>query len=141
MAALPDGEYVLTEHVASPLPARLQTHRRGWMRAPSWPKDTHFIIKAGKWECDRHYGYTRSTALSDRQRGRVFQAVRRYLQLWAPALPSHIVKYGAESALDFLFVKNVSKGFQFGIGGAFKLGNPSNPSYDYIIDGRLTFYF
>lgn len=43
--------------------------------------------------------------------------------------------------LDFLFVKAVSKSFHFGIGGAFKLGNPSNPSYDYIVNGRATFFF
>lgn len=104
MTALPDGEYVLTEHVASPLPARLQTRRRGWMRAPSWPKDTHFIIKAGQWTCYRHCGSTGSAALSARQRDCVFQAVRRYLQLWAPTLPSHIATDCAESALDFLFV-------------------------------------
>ena len=43
--------------------------------------------------------------------------------------------------LDFMFVRNVGKSFQFGIGGAFKLGNPSNPNYDYIINGRATFFF
>lgn len=43
--------------------------------------------------------------------------------------------------LDFMFIHRVNKSFQFGIGGAFKLGNPSSPSYDYIIDGRATFFF
>lgn len=43
--------------------------------------------------------------------------------------------------LDFLFVKEWSKTFHFGIGGAFKLGSPANPSYDYIVNGRLTFFF
>ena len=43
--------------------------------------------------------------------------------------------------LDFMFVRSVSKTFEFGIGGAFKLGNPSSPSYDYLINGRATFYF
>ena len=43
--------------------------------------------------------------------------------------------------LDFLFVRSVSKTFQFGIGGAFKMGNPANPNYDYLINGRATFFF
>lgn len=43
--------------------------------------------------------------------------------------------------LDFMFVNRVSKTFEFAIGGAVKLGNPSNPSYNYIVDGRATFYF
>lgn len=43
--------------------------------------------------------------------------------------------------LDFMFVRNVGKSLQFGIGGAAKLGNPSKPNYDYIIDGRVTVLF
>lgn len=43
--------------------------------------------------------------------------------------------------LDFLFVNQASKSFQFAIGGAFKLGNPANPNYDYLIQGRATFLF
>jgi hypothetical protein len=43
--------------------------------------------------------------------------------------------------LDFLFVNRLAKTMEFGIGGAVKLGNPSNPSYDYIVDGRMTFFF
>lgn len=43
--------------------------------------------------------------------------------------------------LDFMFVRNVGKKFQFGIGGAAKLGNPAKPNYDYIIDGRVTYLF
>jgi hypothetical protein len=43
--------------------------------------------------------------------------------------------------LDFMFVRRVSETFEFGIGGAFKLGNPSSPSYDYLLNGRATFHF
>jgi hypothetical protein len=43
--------------------------------------------------------------------------------------------------LDFLFVNRLSKNSEIGIGGAFKLNNPVNPSYDYIISGRATFFF
>lgn len=66
---------------------------------------------------------------------------------WSLALyPENPITYNQNSGswfvpLDFLFVKNVSKGFQFGIGGAAKLGNPANPSYDYIVNGRATFFF
>lgn len=43
--------------------------------------------------------------------------------------------------LDFLFVNKVSPSFQFEIGGAFKLGDPANPNYDYIVNGRASFFF
>jgi hypothetical protein len=43
--------------------------------------------------------------------------------------------------LDFMFVNRLAKNMEFGIGGAVKLGNPSKPSYDYIVDGRLTLFF
>jgi len=99
-----DGEYVLTADVNSPLPTRLQTRRRGWIRAPHWPKDTHFVIKDGNWSCDRHYGYSNgSSALTDKQRANVFRALRANMQRWAPALPSHVVGYSGKEVLDFLF--------------------------------------
>lgn len=66
---------------------------------------------------------------------------------WSVALyPENPITYNQNNGswfvpLDFLFVKAVSKSFHFGIGGAFKLGNPSNPSYDYIVNGRATFFF
>jgi hypothetical protein len=43
--------------------------------------------------------------------------------------------------LDLMFVHQTSKNLHFGIGGAFKLGSPANPSYDYLIDGRVTLFF
>jgi hypothetical protein len=43
--------------------------------------------------------------------------------------------------MDFMFVRRASKTYHFGICGAFKLGNPSSPSYDYLINGRASFYF
>jgi hypothetical protein len=68
-------------------------------------KDTHFIIKNGRWSCDRHYGYRDgSDQLSHRQRTKVFQTIKWHLQSWAPALPSHVVGYSAKEVLDFLFV-------------------------------------
>lgn len=42
---------------------------------------------------------------------------------------------------DFMFVHQTSKSLHFGIGGAFKLGNPAKPSYDYLINGRVTLFF
>ncbi len=43
--------------------------------------------------------------------------------------------------LDFMFMHQTSKNLQFGIGGAYKLGDPANPSYDYLINGRVTLFF
>lgn len=66
---------------------------------------------------------------------------------WSLTLyPENPITYDRNSGqwfvpLDFMMVRRVSKTFEFGIGAAVKLGNPSNPSYDYIIDGRATFYF
>jgi hypothetical protein len=42
---------------------------------------------------------------------------------------------------DFLFVKAWTPSLHFAIGGAIKLGNPANPSYNYIVDGRVTYFF
>jgi hypothetical protein len=99
-----DGEYVLTANVSSPLPTRLQTRRRGWIRAPHWPKDTHFVITDGNWSCDHHYGYRNgASALTPKQRANVFRALRANMQRWAPALPSHVVGYSGKEVLDFLF--------------------------------------
>lgn len=43
--------------------------------------------------------------------------------------------------LDFMFVHQASKNLQLGIGGAFKLGDPAKPNYDYLINGRVTLFF
>lgn len=43
--------------------------------------------------------------------------------------------------LDLLLINRVSRNFELAIGGAVKLGNPSAAAYDYIINGRATFYF
>lgn len=43
--------------------------------------------------------------------------------------------------LDLMFLRNVGKNFQLGIGGATKVGHPSNANYDYVIYGRVTFLF
>jgi hypothetical protein len=42
--------------------------------------------------------------------------------------------------LDLLLVRRAGN-VEYGFGGAAKLGNPSGASYDYIINGRVTFYF
>lgn len=66
---------------------------------------------------------------------------------WSLALyPENPITYNQNNGtwfvpLDLLFVHRLSKDVEFGIGGAFKLGSPSNPSYDYIVDGRLTVFF
>lgn len=65
---------------------------------------------------------------------------------WALQLyPENPIVYNQNTSawfvpLDFMFVRRVGKTFHFGIGGAFKLGNPSNPSDDYLINGRASFY-
>ena len=43
--------------------------------------------------------------------------------------------------LDLLLVYRLNKEVEFGLGGAIKLGSPSNPSYDHIVDARVTFNF
>jgi hypothetical protein len=104
MAALPDGEYILTERVESPLPTRLHSRRCGWMRASAWPKDTRFTIVNGVWQCSTmSYGSRRGARLSDRHRRLVFVAVRTFLVPWAPALPSQFLGYcDGNDVLDFL---------------------------------------
>jgi hypothetical protein len=103
MAALPDGEYILTERVANPIPSRLHSRRRGWMRAPVWSKDTHFTIVSGVWSCDAHLGYPRGTKLTDKQRRLVFNTIRNFLVPWAPTLPSQFLTYDeGGDVLDFL---------------------------------------
>jgi hypothetical protein len=62
------------------------------------------------------------------------------------AYPENPITYNRNNGswfvpFDFLFVNRLSKTFEFALGGAFKLGSPSNPSYDYIVDGRATFFF
>ncbi len=43
--------------------------------------------------------------------------------------------------IDLLFEHRVDPRFSYGFGGAYKLGNPTDPSYRYIIDARFTFVF
>lgn len=43
--------------------------------------------------------------------------------------------------LDLLVIHRFSQRFELAIGGAVKLGDPSAASYDYIVNGRATFYF
>lgn len=43
--------------------------------------------------------------------------------------------------LDLMLARKVDRTLEFGIGGAVKLGHPSDPSYRYIVDGRLIVYF
>lgn len=43
--------------------------------------------------------------------------------------------------LDLMLARNIDKTLEFGVGGAWKLGNPSDPSYRYIIDARLIVRF
>ncbi len=42
--------------------------------------------------------------------------------------------------IDVLFIKRVSKRVEFAFGGAYGLVK-DDPQYDYVINGRLTFYF
>jgi hypothetical protein len=43
--------------------------------------------------------------------------------------------------LSLMLARNIDRNLEFGIGGAWKLGNPGDPSYRYIIDGRLIVSF
>jgi hypothetical protein len=43
--------------------------------------------------------------------------------------------------LDVMLARKLDPKLEFGVGGAWKLGNPSDPSYRYIIDARLIVYF
>ena len=43
--------------------------------------------------------------------------------------------------LYIMLARKIDKAFDFGLGGAWKLGKPSDPSYRYIIDARLTVHF
>lgn len=66
---------------------------------------------------------------------------------WSLALyPENPITYNRNNGqwfmpLDLMVLHRVNRDFEFGIGAAVKLGNPANPSYDYVIDGRATFYF
>jgi hypothetical protein len=75
--------------------------------------------------------------------GAVFALPERWSLLLYPENP---ITYNEQSKtwfvpLDFMLARKVDKTFEFGIGGAWKLGNPSNPSYHYIIDARLIVNF
>jgi hypothetical protein len=43
--------------------------------------------------------------------------------------------------LDLMLARRIDRSFEFAIGGAWKLGNPSDPSYRYVIDAQLFVYF
>ena len=43
--------------------------------------------------------------------------------------------------LDLMFARRIDRTLEVGVGGAWKLGNPSDPSYRYIIDARLIVSF
>ena len=43
--------------------------------------------------------------------------------------------------LDLMLARRIDKTLEVGVGGAWKLGNPSDPSYRYIIDARLIVSF
>ena len=60
--------------------------------------------------------------------------------------PEHPITYDHDKGswfvpLDLLFVHSASERIRFAIGGAFKLRNPASPSYNYIVNGRATFFF
>lgn len=43
--------------------------------------------------------------------------------------------------LELTLARKIDSTFEAGIGGAWKLGHPSDPSYRYIIDARLIVHF
>ncbi len=43
--------------------------------------------------------------------------------------------------LDLMLVHKVHPDFEYGIGGAYGLGHPSDPAFRYVIDARLTYRF
>ena len=99
--SLPDGDYILTCTVENPLPARLHSRRRGWMRVEKWHKNTHFTVEGG----ELFAAICRGTAhLSPSQKRKVGVAIRPHLQPWVATLPSELVPYGdCDEVLDILF--------------------------------------
>lgn len=43
--------------------------------------------------------------------------------------------------LDLMLVQRVGRDLEYGIGGAYELGHPSDPAFRYVIDARLTYRF
>ena len=68
-------------------------------------------------------------------------------QRWTLALyPENPITYNYRKGqwfapIDLMLLHRIDPRFQYGFGGAYKLGNPNDPSYRYIIDARLTFTF
>ncbi len=68
-------------------------------------------------------------------------------QRWSLLLyPDNPITYNAQNGtwfvpLDLMLSRRIDRSFEFAVGGAVKLGHPSDPSYRYIIDGRVIFYF
>jgi hypothetical protein len=66
---------------------------------------------------------------------------------WAFALyPENPIVYNHNTKswfapLDLMFTYRPRPGLEFGFGGAARIGNPSAATYDYIINGRATFFF
>lgn len=60
--------------------------------------------------------------------------------------PENPITYNVQShtwfvPMDLMFSRKIDKTFEFSVGGAWKLGNPSGPSYRYIINAQLSVYF
>jgi hypothetical protein len=92
---------------------------------------------------DPKYANVTETRELDLYPGAVFALPERWSLLLYPENP---ISYNEQSKtwfvpLDFMLARKVDKTLEFGIGGAWKLGNPSNPSYHYIIDARLIINF
>jgi hypothetical protein len=95
------------------------------------------------WGFDPQYANVNEIRELDLYPGATFALPEQWsLQLY----PENPITYSEQSKtwfvpFDFMLTRKVDKTLDFGIGGAYKLGNPSNPSYRYIIDARLIVTF
>jgi hypothetical protein len=66
---------------------------------------------------------------------------------WSFALyPENPILYNHNTSkwfvpLDFLVIHRLNPSLEFALGGASKIGSPSAPAYDYVINGRVTLFF
>jgi hypothetical protein len=66
---------------------------------------------------------------------------------WSMSLyPDNPITYNVSNKtwfvpLDLMFVHKLDVRWEYGFGGAWKLGHPSDPAYRYIIDARLNYRF
>jgi hypothetical protein len=95
------------------------------------------------WGFDPQYPDVSEIRELDLYPGATFALPERWsLQLY----PENPITYSQQSKswfipFDFMLTHKIDSTFDFGIGGAYKLGNPSNAPFRYVIDARLIVSF